>query len=95
MNSNLDFVGELKVFDFGLGQKYVEEAKEEFKLLETKDIQSMFPKQRRTAHKYELGAVLALAGSKGMMGAAFLSTLACLRSGSGIVKILLSSENHY
>ncbi|MBP9841935.1 MAG: NAD(P)H-hydrate dehydratase, partial [Simkaniaceae bacterium] len=38
-------------------------------------------------HKYEAGYVVALAGSKGMSGAAFLACLAALRTGAGIVRL--------
>ena len=40
----------------------------------------------RDTHKYKQGKVLILAGSKGMTGAAYLSTIATLRAGAGLTK---------
>jgi len=40
----------------------------------------------RDTHKYNQGKVLILAGSKGMTGAAYLSTIATLRAGAGLTK---------
>ena len=46
-------------------------------------------------HKYTSGKVLIIAGSKGMTGAAILSTSAALRSGAGLtITTTPSSLNH-
>ncbi|MDP1560916.1 MAG: NAD(P)H-hydrate dehydratase [Pirellulaceae bacterium] len=45
------------------------------------------PPRDRDAHKGHFGRVLIVAGSRGMAGAAVLTTGACLRSGSGLVTV--------
>jgi len=50
------------------------------------------PPPVRNRHKYERGYLLALAGSCGMSGAAHLTTLSALRSGSGIVRLFHEPE---
>jgi NAD(P)H-hydrate epimerase len=45
------------------------------------------PTRSRDAHKGSCGNVLVLAGSKGMSGAAYLASKACLRSGAGLVTV--------
>lgn len=45
------------------------------------------PVRRRETHKGELGRVLVIAGSRGMVGAACLAGDAALRSGAGLVRI--------
>jgi len=44
------------------------------------------PARRRETHKGELGRVLVIAGSRGMVGAACLAAEAALRAGAGLVK---------
>jgi len=45
------------------------------------------PKRKKTAHKGDYGHVLVLAGSKGLTGAAYLTSQAALLSGSGLVTL--------
>ena len=41
----------------------------------------------KASNKYTQGKVLVLAGSRGMTGAAYLSSMSALRSGAGLVKV--------
>ncbi|MBN1687483.1 MAG: NAD(P)H-hydrate dehydratase [Candidatus Omnitrophica bacterium] len=43
--------------------------------------------RKKTAHKGDFGRVLLLAGSRGLTGAAYLSSLACVRAGAGLVTL--------
>jgi ADP-dependent NAD(P)H-hydrate dehydratase len=45
------------------------------------------PRRKPDAHKGDFGRVLIIAGSRGMAGAAVLTTGACLRSGAGLVTV--------
>ncbi len=45
------------------------------------------PTRARDTHKGACGNVLLLAGSRGMSGAAFLASKACLRTGAGLVTV--------
>lgn len=50
------------------------------------------PKREKASHKGNYGKVLLIAGSSGMLGAGALASLACLRSGSGIVYWVVPAE---
>lgn len=80
-------VGEVIVTPFGLGEKYLHDAKADFLLIDEHKVSSLLPKVRRDRHKYEAGYLLAIAGSPGMGGAALMTTHAALRSGCGIVRL--------
>ena len=56
-----------------------------YNLIEEKHIQSLIDPLAKTTHKYLQGKVLVLAGSSGMTGAAYLTSMAALRSGAGLV----------
>jgi NAD(P)H-hydrate epimerase len=57
-------------------------------LLETTDLSAALTTRSRTAHKGTAGRVAVVAGSPGTLGAARLSSRACLRSGAGLVTLL-------
>lgn len=48
-------------------------------------IRSILPKRKKDSHKGTYGKVGVIAGKKGMTGAAYLATMAALRTGSGLV----------
>ncbi len=85
-----EYTGDIKVVSFGLPDFCIEKAVASYELFEGS---VLFPERKRTWHKYERGYVLALAGSEGMMGAAALSTEAALRSGAGIIKLLIHKKD--
>ncbi len=59
-----------------------------YKLLKEEGMARLLPQVRKSRHKYEAGALLGLAGSPSMMGAAHLASKAALRTGAGLVRIL-------
>ncbi|MBI3586633.1 MAG: NAD(P)H-hydrate dehydratase, partial [Ignavibacteriales bacterium] len=63
-------------------------------LVEARDVGGMLPPRPSTAHKYTVGKVFVLAGSKGYTGAAALCATAVLKSGAGAV-VLGTPESVY
>ena len=82
-----EYVGELKLVDFGLPSALIEKLQPTAHLISEEGAKKWLPKIKRTRHKYEAGYVVALAGQPGMPGAAILSCLAALRAGAGIVRL--------
>lgn len=81
-------VGFLHYIDFGLDQQYIQATEAEMIMLEHDVVLPLRPKMKRNRNKYEAGYVVGLAGSPDMPGAALLSSLAALRGGAGIVRLL-------
>lgn len=81
-------VGKLRYVDFGLPHSYIEDAKFELVMLSPDIIEPLLPIMKRNVDKYERGQVVGLGGSPGMPGAALLASLAALRGGAGIVRLL-------
>ncbi len=84
--------GQLEAIEFGLPKEFALMAREEMRLLELDDVAGLLPKTVRTRSKYSRGYVVGLAGSEEMPGAAGLSSLAALRAGAGMVRMLLPKE---
>ncbi|MDO5335980.1 MAG: NAD(P)H-hydrate dehydratase [Eubacteriales bacterium] len=79
----------LKVADIGI---YGSAKEEDVLLLEKQDL--LFLRERpEWGNKGTFGKVLAVAGSRGMSGAAYLCARACLASGAGMVKIQTKESN--
>ena len=53
-------------------------------------ISTIYKPRTQTAHKYNYGHALLYAGSANMMGAAILCAKACIRSGAGLVTIMVA-----
>lgn len=91
IRQGFDHMGKLIHVDFGLREKYMQQASE-FATLLTDEIGEALPVIKRVRHKYEAGYVLGVAGSSGMGGAAKLASLSSLRAGAGIVKLFYPKE---
>lgn len=87
MGEGWNHVGELVPVDFGLEKKYLDEATPAALLISSKKAGTLLPPIQRNRHKYQAGYVVAVGGSRGFSGAAFLSCLAALRSGAGIIRL--------
>lgn len=57
--------------------------------IKVKDINVSIPKRNTNANKYDFGKILIIGGSKGMTGSVVLSSEAALRSGAGLVYLLV------
>lgn len=82
---NHSFVPSFEILDIGLDQKYQEETESKAVLTTTSTIQELFKLRQQFGHKGNYGHALIVAGSYGKIGAAVLSTKACLRTGAGLV----------
>lgn len=85
-------VGALFIEDIGMDPRWIQDAHARALMPKPGSCKALLPPLVRNRHKYQAGYVLALAGSRDMPGAAFLSTLAALRSGAGIVRLFHNYE---
>lgn len=83
-----NYVGKLRVVDFGLPKEAVAKAEAMAYL----PIHLKLPKVVRNRHKYQAGYVVGFGGSKLLPGAVKLSGLGALKAGAGIVRIFHTEE---
>jgi hydroxyethylthiazole kinase-like uncharacterized protein yjeF len=81
-------VGILRYVNYGLPQSYIDSFDPQMVMLSPDIMKPLLPKIIRSRHKYQAGLVVGLAGSPGMPGAAILSSIASLRGGAGITRLL-------
>jgi NAD(P)H-hydrate epimerase len=84
-NQGRGLVGSVRVVDIGIPRMVSEDKRLQTFLAEKSDVRRILPKRSIHAHKYSVGKILVLAGSKGLTGAAALCCTSALRAGAGAV----------
>ena len=80
------YSGRLELINIGIPEESFTHYNYENKFqTESSDFKNFIPVREKDSNKYSNGKVFVLAGSPGLTGAAFLSSLAALRSGAGAV----------
>lgn len=77
----LDSLGELFLLDIGIPENAFQSYSSK---ITHKELLSAFPKRKKSSHKGSFGRLLNISGSLCYNGAAVMSTLAALRSGTGL-----------
>ncbi len=62
--------------------------------VELEDVKRLLPKRPLTAHKYSVGTILVIAGSRNLTGAPIMTALSAMRSGAGAVILAVPKSIH-
>ncbi len=87
-----EYSGRIKVIDIGIKKNIISKNNDGLRLFTKEDAQRFAPKRKADGHKGTFGRTAILSGSRGMVGAPLLSADAALRSGSGLIYLLLPEE---
>lgn len=82
---NYTYTGNWVVADIGLHPEAIEKTESKYQLTTIPLICNYLHTREKFSHKGSYGHALIIAGCYGMMGAAILTTKACLRTGAGLV----------
>jgi NAD(P)H-hydrate epimerase len=93
-NQGRDYSGYVHLAEIGIPDSVNENKRLRTSLVEQSDVCSILPKRSVHAHKYSVGKVFVLAGSKGLTGAAVMCCTSAMRSGAGAV-VLGTPESVY
>ena len=88
------YIGKWHVQDIHLAAEAIEEAETFMYYSDVSEAGKLLRKRSRFVHKGTMGHALLLAGSKGMMGAAVMSSRACLRSGVGLLTTVTAESGY-
>lgn len=83
MPENEAFIGDVVLLNIGLSKEYEQNERSAFEFVEKNFIEKIYTPRNAFSNKGNYGYACLMAGSYGMMGAAVLSSRACLRSGVG------------
>jgi hydroxyethylthiazole kinase-like uncharacterized protein yjeF len=84
---NAKYCNRFTIKEIGLDQTFLDKLNTSLFFVNKALIKSIFKQRGNFIHKGDAGRCFIIAGSKGKIGAAILSTLACLRTGAGLVTI--------
>ena len=87
-----EYAGELAVADIGIQLMETGDTRKYYSCMDESEL-GLLPKRQPSGNKGNFGKVLMIAGTKGMSGAAFLASNACLATGAGMVRIHTREEN--
>ncbi|HWB92469.1 MAG TPA: NAD(P)H-hydrate dehydratase [Puia sp.] len=89
MPENEAWVGEIHILDIGLHPGFLQRTGSEAELLDSAIIGAIYKPRKSFSHKGNFGHALLVTGSYGKIGAAVLSGRSCLKTGAGLVTILV------
>jgi hydroxyethylthiazole kinase-like uncharacterized protein yjeF len=84
-NQGRELAGEEIVVDIGIPKKILADERLKTWRIEIADVKRNLPVRSVHVHKYSIGKVFVLAGSRGLTGAAAMSSVSALRAGAGAV----------
>lgn len=83
----LEYLGDLVVEDIGIPEMAMKLVENEVYMTEAEDIERILPIREKSGYKSMYGRVLVVAGSRGLTGAAKISSEAAIATGSGLVTL--------
>ena len=86
------FVGKFHMIDIGLSEAFIESVSDTFEYIDENIIEKSILPRPASAHKGTFGHALLIAGSPNKIGASIISAKATLRSGCGMLTVLLPTE---
>ncbi|HSZ24362.1 MAG TPA: NAD(P)H-hydrate dehydratase [Cytophagaceae bacterium] len=92
---NQNYVGDWYILHIGLSRTFIEKAKTTNFYMDESFAKNMVRKRTKFSHKGTYGKALVIAGSYGMLGAAVLTSKACLRTGTGLVKVYVPESGFF
>ena len=84
-----DFAGEIEVVDIGFAEEICEAFTPNVHWLPRHEYLGLLPTRTSLSHKYKFGTLLLVAGSRAFGGAATLAGMGGLRSGAGLVSLVV------
>ncbi|MFZ1320283.1 MAG: NAD(P)H-hydrate epimerase, partial [Ignavibacteria bacterium] len=78
--------GEIEIADIGIPEnEFTNYNKKKIQFTEEIDVSNFIPLRKKNSNKYTNGKVLVIAGSKGLTGAVYLSSVSAMKTGAGAV----------
>ena len=91
---NYQYVGDVSILDIGWPDEIQKEFESNYNFTDDNSIKKIYRKRNKHTSKHDLGHALIIAGSYGKMGAALLSTKACLRAGAGLTTVYIPASGY-
>lgn len=90
--SSFKYIGNLEVVPIGIPNEVKDNINEGVIILEDDYYKRIIRRREVYGHKGDYGRAIIFAGSKGLTGAAYLSTKACLKTGAGLTTLIVPED---
>ncbi len=91
---NADFVGEWHLLSIGLSSEFVGNQLSDYESITRTALQFFIKRRAKFSHKGNYGHATLVCGSFGKMGTAVLASKACLRSGVGLLTVIIPTAGY-
>lgn len=88
-----EFLGKVKVIKIGIPVEIKRRYTEKNYIFSERQYKDLVPIRKKWGHKGDYGKVLILAGSSGLTGAAYITTESTIRTGAGLVTLLINKDS--
>ncbi|MBX2992718.1 MAG: NAD(P)H-hydrate dehydratase [Bacteroidetes bacterium] len=89
-----DHSGMVRIVDISIPEFIFRQAEISTHRVELSDVRGSLPQRPLTAHKYSVGKVLVVAGSRNLTGAPFMTATAAMNTGAGGVMLAIPKSIH-
>ncbi|MBI4950091.1 MAG: NAD(P)H-hydrate dehydratase [Deltaproteobacteria bacterium] len=89
-----DYAGPFEVVDIGAPRALIDDPSIRYNLITAEMLRGFLKPRRADTHKATYGHLLVLAGSPGMTGAAYMTAMAAMRTGAGLVTVGVPQSLH-
>ncbi len=87
-----EYLGEINLVNIGIPEGVKEKNSESIRIIHEENYKKLIPKRGIYGHKGSYGKTVILAGSRGMTGAAYITTEAAVKTGSGLVSLVVEKD---
>ena len=87
-----EYLGEINLVNIGIPEGVKEKNSESIGIIHEENYKKLIPKRGIYGHKGSYGKTVILAGSRGMTGAAYITTEAAVKTGSGLVSLVVEKD---
>lgn len=89
-----EHAGEVEIVDISIPNFLYSEKRDATYRVHAEDVRAVLPQRPHTAHKYSVGKVLVIAGSRNLTGAPFMTAVSAMRAGAGAVVLAVPKSLH-
>lgn len=87
-----EYLGEINLVNIGIPERVKEKNSESIRIIHEQSYKKLIPKRGIYDHKGSYGKTVILAGSRGMTGAAYITTEAAVKTGAGLVSLVVEKD---
>jgi len=87
-----EYLGEIEVVDINIPDYIKKNNSDNVQMVNKETLKKIIPKREIYGHKGDYGRIVILAGSMGMTGAAYITTQSAVKTGAGLISLVVEKD---